>query len=164
MEPRASQQSQSGGSDSDRLNVNLPPQEQEDPPPPPPRPPSVQFNLENTTIPQQNHEDEKEEDALSNTWYSRREIRSFQIQTLRSAQEIRELIQAGGGDGVRGEDTCVFGIELLSSSITARTNIAQIQQRVIQSVLDEQDRQEENNANDHILIALSSTVHSEALQ
>ena len=126
MEPRASQQSQSGGSDSDRLNVNLPPQEQEeqeDPPPPPPRPPSVQFNLENTTIPQQNHEDDKEEDALSNTWYSRREIRSFQIQTLRSAQEIRELIQAGGGDGVRGEDTCVFGIELLSSSITARTNI-----------------------------------------
>jgi len=41
---------------------------------------------------------------------------------------------------------------------------AQIQQRVIQSVLDEQDRQEENNANDHILIALSSSVHSEALQ
>jgi hypothetical protein len=123
MATQASQSSQSSG--NDLLNVNRPQEDVDSLPPPP----SVQFDLQMTIIPQQNHEDEQEEDASLNTWYTRREIRSFQIQTLRSAQELRELIQAGGGDGVtgRGEDICAFGIELLSSSLTVRRNIVSSQ-------------------------------------
>lgn len=85
---------------------------------------SVKFNLDLTTV--HKYEVEKEEEEASSTssttWYSRREIRSFEISTLRSVMSFRDrVIQAAapGGDVARPiglDDVCLQGIEILVSS------------------------------------------------
>jgi len=90
----------------------------------------VQFNLEATSV--HKYEGEKEEDAppSNRTWYSRRELRSFQISTHRSVVSYQDRVnQAGaaGGDaffaGLDDDDVCVQGIEILVSSPTIRRSL-----------------------------------------
>jgi hypothetical protein len=75
----------------------------------------VKFNLGMTTV----HRYEVELEDASNAWYSRADVRSFQIGTLRSGQACRQLLEAGR-DIFHEENHCIQGIENLVSSASTR--------------------------------------------